>query len=256
MSAYFIDFIVQILFLSTASFLVYTVVDFMQGDEYYYQRTLFEDIFIALIIAVVSIIYFLGGYFIFLEWVMNGQTPGKRIMGIRVLQTTGQAASFSQIVIRNLFRIIDCSYPIQYSVGALSLIFSKKTQRPGDAVAGTIVVKEKKAERALQYSWHKGSVSSVLKGMIPISHEEFEMIVEYIDIHKELSLEDRGRISGKLAMNLVQKHALWKYPKIAELHNKYLEGGSEDRYKPAERILLQIIKHYESIGIGGNGGES
>ncbi|MCY9669954.1 RDD family protein [Paenibacillus alginolyticus] len=86
------------------------------------------------------------GYFVCTEAFMGGQTPGKRILGLRVLQNNGQSATLLSILIRNLFRLLDMM-PTFYFIGAVSIIFSAKDKRIGDMVAGTIVVIEARFER-------------------------------------------------------------------------------------------------------------
>jgi uncharacterized RDD family membrane protein YckC len=76
-------------------------------------------------------------YFAFFEYIMNGQTPGKRSTGIRVVKTDGFALDASSILLRSLFRVIDDT-PILWIVPMIS----KNSQRLGDLAAGTIVVKD------------------------------------------------------------------------------------------------------------------
>ena len=83
------------------------------------------------------------GYGIFCEWCYKGQTIGKRLMSIRVMDVQGLRLQFSQIVVRNLLRVID-SLPAVYLVGGLSCLLSPKAQRLGDLAANTIVIREPK----------------------------------------------------------------------------------------------------------------
>jgi uncharacterized RDD family membrane protein YckC len=83
------------------------------------------------------LIYFL--YHPVLEVLFHGQSPGKRIVGIRVVRANGDAANAWQILVRNIFRIIDC-LPFCYSVGLLTGLCSKNQTRVGDQVAGTVLV--------------------------------------------------------------------------------------------------------------------
>lgn len=77
---------------------------------------------------------------------MGGQTPGKRIFGLRVIQDNGQSATFLAVIIRNFFRLLDV-LPSFYFLGVVVMLFSKKDKRIGDMVAGTIVVVELQRER-------------------------------------------------------------------------------------------------------------
>ena len=86
------------------------------------------------------------GYAILCEWHYKGQTIGKRLMSVRVMDIQGLRLQFSQIVIRNLLRFID-SIPVCYLVGGLSCLLSPKSQRLGDLAANTIVIREPKILR-------------------------------------------------------------------------------------------------------------
>ena len=78
------------------------------------------------------------GYGIVLEWFWRGQTLGKYVMRLRVIDEQGLRLQFSQIVIRNLLRLVD-SLPLFYLVGGIVCVLNKKCQRLGDFAANTIV---------------------------------------------------------------------------------------------------------------------
>ena len=79
------------------------------------------------------------GYGILTEWYWQGQTLGKKLLRLRVMDEQGLRLQFSQIVIRNLLRFID-SLPALYLVGGLFCLFNKRAQRLGDFAANSIVV--------------------------------------------------------------------------------------------------------------------
>src|SRR5208282_5287022 len=68
------------------------------------------------------------GYSILLEWIWRGQTLGKRVLKIRVIDAEGYRLRPAQIVIRNLLRIVD-TLPALYAVGGIACLFSKRSQR-------------------------------------------------------------------------------------------------------------------------------
>lgn len=82
------------------------------------------------------------GYYIIAELKMNGQTPGKKIVGIRTIRTNGEAITFKHSALRNLFKIL-MDY---YGIGLIMIFFSKNHKRLGDIVASTMVVIENKQE--------------------------------------------------------------------------------------------------------------
>lgn len=79
------------------------------------------------------------GYGVVTEWFWRGQTLGKRLLRLRVMDVHGLHLRFSQIVIRNLFRFVD-SFPGLYLVGGVTCLISRRAQRLGDFAANTIVV--------------------------------------------------------------------------------------------------------------------
>jgi uncharacterized RDD family membrane protein YckC len=106
---------------------------------------------IALVSSGVAAVFGIIGYFIvsigygmFLEWRWRGQTIGKRLLKIRVMDMEGMRLTFQQIAIRNLLRALD-SLPALYTVGGVSMVVSRYAQRLGDMAAGTIVVRQSRS---------------------------------------------------------------------------------------------------------------
>jgi uncharacterized RDD family membrane protein YckC len=97
--------------------------------------------------GVTTVLYFVISviYGILLEWRWRGQTIGKRLLGLRVLDIHGMRLQLSQIVLRNLLRFID-ALPALYLVGGIACLFSRNAQRLGDLAANTIVAVECKSE--------------------------------------------------------------------------------------------------------------
>jgi uncharacterized RDD family membrane protein YckC len=93
-------------------------------------------------IAVATVAYFVlqMGYGIACEWLWRGQTLGKRVLRLRVLDQRGLRLQPYQVVVRNLLRAVD-ALPVLYLVGAAALVLSRRVQRLGDFAAGTVVVR-------------------------------------------------------------------------------------------------------------------
>lgn len=96
-------------------------------------------------LAFFALYWFYCGIF---ETYMNGQTPGKRLTGLRVLTTEGQPINAMQAITRNLFRGADL-LPYMPCLGVIVMSLNSRSQRLGDLVAGTMVVIE-------QNSWLTG----------------------------------------------------------------------------------------------------
>lgn len=91
-----------------------------------------------------TIVAFLG-FDIYFEVHRNGQTPGKKLAGIRVMLESGAPVDVRAACLRNLLALVDF-LPGFYLLGALAITLTQRGQRLGDLAAGTIVVRE----RALQ----------------------------------------------------------------------------------------------------------
>ena len=80
------------------------------------------------------------GYGILLEWFWRGQTLGKKLFRLRVMDAEGMRLQFNQIVTRNLIRFVD-SLPGLYLVGGVACLVHPACQRLGDIAANTVVVR-------------------------------------------------------------------------------------------------------------------
>ena len=83
------------------------------------------------------------GYSIVFEWIWHGQTPGKRVLSLKVMDANGLRLEASQIAVRNLMRAAD-SLPGLYLVGGVAALVDRRHQRLGDMVANTIVVQQRR----------------------------------------------------------------------------------------------------------------
>ncbi len=97
--------------------------------------------FVAFAIGLLIINAVLLGYYIFFELVWNGQSPGKRALHLRVIQTSGYPVTPFAVLIRNVVRIVDW-LPSLYAVGVITMIANRRSRRLGDLAAGTMVIKE------------------------------------------------------------------------------------------------------------------
>ncbi len=95
--------------------------------------------------AAYILVYFVvaTGYMTAAEWYWRGQTIGKRLLRLQVMEAQGFRIRPSQIVIRNLMRFVD-ALPGFYLVGGAVCLLSRRSQRLGDIVANTVVVRNRK----------------------------------------------------------------------------------------------------------------
>src|SRR5688500_9102149 len=105
--------------------------------------SVFSDLISASVSAVFGLIaaVFYWGYYVFFEMLWNGQSPGKRWVGLRVIRGDGMPITLSESLIRNLARLVDF-LPAAYGIGIVTMFIDKQSRRLGDLAAGTLVVQD------------------------------------------------------------------------------------------------------------------
>ncbi|MEI7811212.1 MAG: RDD family protein [Ignavibacteria bacterium] len=97
--------------------------------------------FIKIAITFVIIILFFEFYFIIVEWIWGGQTPGKWLFSIRAVKADGARLDFYSSFIRNALR---CTYlvPFLFFIPDLICFVVSNKKRIGDVIAETIVIRQ------------------------------------------------------------------------------------------------------------------
>jgi uncharacterized RDD family membrane protein YckC len=168
------------------------------------------------------------GYAMVLEWFWNGQTLGKRLLGLRVMDVRGLRLQPYQIIIRNLLRAVD-SLPAAYLLGGLTSLFNRYAQRLGDLAANTIVIRERRVvEPDLDVILEKEHYNSLrdyphLAARLrqQAAPEEAELALQALMRRDALTPEARVALFEELAAHLRQKVT---FPREA------LEGVSDEQY--------------------------
>jgi uncharacterized RDD family membrane protein YckC len=131
LAAFIIDYVIQLLAVALVGGII------LLGFDYWLMGNPYPG---GAAVGAVLLAYFLihFGYFILFEMYMNGQSPGKKIFGLRAIRENGLPITFFNVVVRALFRAsVDMLY-----IGLFSIMFSKQHKRLGDMAAGTVVVCE------------------------------------------------------------------------------------------------------------------
>jgi uncharacterized RDD family membrane protein YckC len=151
------------------------------------------------------------GYFTLFEAFWNGQTPGKRIARIRVIQRSGRGIGLFESMARNLIRYVD-QIPFFYAVGVIAIFATRQHQRLGDLAAGTLVVREREQEAPL---WGQAGTRTFTAGSftpaapIPEPHTALSLPVDGIARLTASDLEVlEGFFSRRLDMSLSTRQAL------------------------------------------------
>ncbi len=136
---------------------------------------------IAVGVLIVFSIFF--GYFIVFEAVWNGQTPGKRLVGIRVVRDGGYPIELLDSSLRNLVRVLEATIGF-YAMSVVSMLLSSENKRLGDYAAGTIVVRDRALEVTTPGSWLRSTTkdSSAIgsDALAGLSTDELLLVDRYV----------------------------------------------------------------------------
>ena len=164
--------------------------------------------FLAFVVLAYFVLYF--GYFAIFEVLWNGQTPGKRKEGLRVIKDSGRPITPAEAVGRNLMRIVD-QLPALYAVGICSVLLSRQNKRLGDFVAGTIVVHEKSLLDAKPV-WESAPASqaapSTTFGSQRLTPEEFALVEAFLNRRSSLPVDVRFSMAEQIARQIQPKLSL------------------------------------------------
>lgn len=118
------------------------------------------------------------GYFFLFEAFMKGATPGKKIVGLKVIMADGEPLSITAALIRNLIRIGDM-LPGIYAVGILSVVLNRRYMRVGDMAANTVVVKVRSEKNGLAVQ--PAAAAAAEHRNFILSQKEEALLAEYRD---------------------------------------------------------------------------
>jgi uncharacterized membrane protein SpoIIM required for sporulation/uncharacterized RDD family membrane protein YckC len=148
--------------------------------------------------AILIIVQFavIWGYYVLFEGLNDGQTPGKRWLGLRVVQEGGYSVTFAASAVRNLARAIDQQPVILYAVGLVSVVVSRSHKRLGDMLAGTIVVRERIVRVPAQPAGEGATEAAPLHTLL--TDDEFAVLTRYVQRRHALEPEQRDRLTSQL----------------------------------------------------------
>lgn len=151
------------------------------------------------------------GYYIGFELFWNGQTPGKRWIGLRVIRVDGTPITASESIIRNLVRIIDL-LPFAYGVGVVTMFINPNSRRVGDLTAGTVVVYDRRTTDLKNITPESSGAldTGTLQGELPpgfpvekMTQHDLEVVEEFLMRRTELS--NRHTLARHLLASIVAR---------------------------------------------------
>jgi uncharacterized RDD family membrane protein YckC len=142
------------------------------------------------------------------EALWHGQTPGKRLLGLRVQRVGGYPIGWSEALIRNLLRVVDGQ--LAYGVGVLTMLVTQRHQRLGDLAAGTVVVRERTQEFVDLDRLGYGAldVGDLDPGAAPVLQSaEYELLRDFLSRRLDIEPGLRAGLEARLAATLRRRLA-------------------------------------------------
>jgi uncharacterized RDD family membrane protein YckC len=152
-----------------------------------------------LTVALFTLLLFVGEWFypVLFEVLGDGQTIGKRVVGLRVVNDDGTPIGWSASILRNLLLAAD-ALPGTYAAGLVSMCASRGFRRLGDHAAGTLVVH---AERPAPVAVSGGPTRAPLAPPIPLALDEQRAVIAFCERAAGFS-DDRAEELARLATPL------------------------------------------------------
>lgn len=215
-----IDHFIQYFSIFMIAWFFFTIAGFTSSDLADAPERIMNEVpkwTIALMIIFLFLIF--AGYFIVFEWLLNGQTPGKKLLRLRVIREDGRPLTLWEAVARNLLRICDAVpgfiIPI-YSIGLIVIFLSNRDQRVGDIFAGTVVVRERADEAPTFQETFSNPVSDVAFSRVQkkaevvanvslLTEREVEVVENFLRRRWDLTERQRLWMAWRIALPLMYK---------------------------------------------------
>jgi uncharacterized RDD family membrane protein YckC len=197
----------------------------------------------SIFLAVGSILAFviLWGYYIVFELVWNGQSPGKRAIGLRVVREGGRPLTFVNSAIRNLIRLVDF-LPAFYGIGVVVMFVDRRARRFGDLAGGALVVKERRGVTLESLTAQSSVLPAAQPGQplqqptLPNVHllndQDYNLVQEFLRRRSELGRDARARLGGQIASGLQARLGL-------------PQGGDVERFLQYVATEYQLLKRQQ-----------
>jgi uncharacterized RDD family membrane protein YckC len=168
------------------------------------------------------------GYFALFETLWSGQTPGKRLIGLRVIHGSGRPVSAWEAILRNVVRIAD-QMPAIYAIGIVSVFLTSRSQRLGDLAAGTVVVHERLVRADLEPGAGVAGEPLTQHGSSKLTPDEIAVI--------ELFFRRRGQLDGYVRMRKAHQIARRVRDRLG------ISAAVDD-----EQLLEEVVAEYKARG--------
>ncbi len=157
----------------------------------------------AAALGVLVIYTIMWGYFALFEGLRDGQTPGMRKVGIRVVGDTGHGVTFAEAVARNMVMPVD----VFAGLGLIVMAIHPRGKRLGDLLAGTVVIRDQPAlAPTVAATAATGPADRPLDaaGSPVLTDGDFRLLREFVGRRDSLPDAVRDRFATRIARRLAE----------------------------------------------------
>jgi len=149
-------------------------------------------------LLLLALFLFVWGYHLYFEAFRGGQSPGKRLLRIRVVTEGGFPVTIPRAAVRNLMRVVDI-LPIPYGVAGVVMFLDPRGRRLGDLAAGTVVVRERGTAAPASVASARALTAAEREGRRGLPPLEEEMVRTFLKRRERLAPDARGRVAAFVA---------------------------------------------------------
>jgi uncharacterized RDD family membrane protein YckC len=143
------------------------------------------------------------GYPVLLETIGRGRTIGKRALGLRAVTVEGTPITFRHATLRTMGGLVDRYLPPGGITGALFVLGTRRRQRIGDLLAGTVVIRDPERTALPRAIWfpvpHGYEAYAATIDPTPITSDQYTLIRAFVLRARELTVDARFSIAEHLA---------------------------------------------------------
>lgn len=194
----------------------------------------FDALFTGFLLVVMTFLPF--AFFILQEGLWRGKTIGKHAMGIRVIMMTGEPITWQGAIYRNVLRIGDF-LPGLYGAGVLTMILNRRSQRLGDLVAGTIVIRTRNLNVQFNPAPHRVGehpLERYIPSLQQMTPEEYFALKRLADRFPELPTTTQARSVQEIWEPFAERHQV---PSIKDVHPVYLMEAVVMKYSRDRQLV-------------------
>jgi uncharacterized RDD family membrane protein YckC len=163
-------------------------------------------------------------YHALFEGLREGQTPGKRLLGIRVVHDGGLPLQLPAAAVRNLVRPLDF-LPVFYGLGAALALLTRRAQRLGDLCAHTLVVRERAREAAALLPPPEAAARPAIGAL---TADEEGLVRAFLERRDRFDEPARARLAARIAGGLQRRHGDLGQPGLSP--EGFLERLANERH--------------------------